>query len=296
MRRRRSARAKKRNDKISTASMVLLLVVAAVFIYVFQALDIYGIIFNPATSMPTLSPSANMTYASPSPGAFASLSPTGSGLMATGKISEEIKMNGITLYGVQLGVFSKEDNAMTTAAKYKPEGAAGYMLKEDGLFRVVDSVYYKQDDAKVVRDAYKKGSAADACILRVEVSGISWKVSATKEQIQAIRGAIAMMQSQIVILIDTQKKAQQKQGTSEDYKAVIKTSAQKFSEASTSMMNSLGPTNSPIIKKLNDSLKESADSLTALAEADSTDAVALISGLKYNIIDILLKLEQKLLN
>jgi hypothetical protein len=298
MRRRRSSRSNRKNDKISAASVVLLLVVAAVFIYVFQVLDIFNILFGPSESAQT-SAAPTITLSSPAltPGASASAKPTGTADAATGgRTTEEIKMNSISLYGVQLGVFSKEENAQSLVAKYKPEGAAGYVLKEEGLFRVLDSVYYNQNDAKGVRDTYKNGSATDACLLRVEVSGVNWKVSATKDQIQAIRSAITVMQSQIVILIDTQKKAQQKTGTAEDYKAVIKTSAQKFNEASTSMMNALGPTNSPVIKKLNDSLKENADSLNALADTDSTDTVALMSGLKYNIIDILLKLEQKLMS
>jgi hypothetical protein len=204
-------------------------------------------------------------------------------------------MGSVTLYGVQLGVFTKLENAQATSEKFKAEGSAGYILKEDTLYRVVDSVYYSENDAKAVRDVYRAGPSPDACVIRVQASGIDWRVNATQEQIDAIKGALSAMQSQIVILINAQKAAQQNQETVDAWKTTIGNAAKKFSDASGIMMQAVGSTNSDIILKLNDCLTTSAESLTKLTGMDSTGATAIESGLKYDIIDILLNLQNKIM-
>ncbi len=299
MRRRRSARGKKKqNDSAGVASIVLLLVVVALFIYVFQALDIGSILFGDGTASP--SPSASkasvgVTLApTPSPSHSVSASATAAATTVSGSGTEEIKLNPITLYGVQLGVFNQEENARALADQMKPSGASGYILRDGDQFRVVDSVYYGQADAKTVRDQYKNSSATDASLLKVEVSGITWRVTATKEQIATIRSALLVMQSQIVVLIDTQKKAQARQGSPEDYLSVISASARKFTETDDALTQALGNTSTPQIVKLHEALTESANNLNALVQAGGGNPTALLSGLKYNIIEILLKLEQKL--
>jgi hypothetical protein len=250
-------------------------------------------LFKPAsgdsTEPPGVSPAASAPAGSASPPASSSADVSGT------KISEEIKMGSVTLYGVQLGVFTQLENAQATSDKFRKEGSAGYILKEDTLYRVVDSVYYSENDAKAVRDIYRAGSSPDACVIRVQASGIDWKVNATREQIDAIKGAVSTIQSQVVLLINTQKAAQQNQGAADDWKTAVGSAAQKFSDASNAMMQAVGSTNADIILKLNECLTESADSLTKLSQMDSSDAVSIESGLKYDIIDILLKLQNKIM-
>jgi len=60
-------------------------------------------------------------------------------------------------------------------------------------------------------------------------------------------------------------------------------------------MKAVGNTNSEIILKLNESLLESSEALDELSKKDSADTAALLSGLKYSIIDILLKLQQNIM-
>lgn len=288
MRRRRSMNKKK--DRTGAITVVLLLVLAAAFIYAFQSFDVYDLLFKPVSNgsfAPSSSPGSSLPYAS----ASSSVSPA-----VSGKITEEIKMNSITLYGVQLGVFTKVDNAQATSDKFKAQGSAGYILKEDTLYRVVDSIYYNENDAKAVRDIYRGGSSPDACCLRVQATGINWKVSASREQIDAIKSAVSMMQSQIVILINLQKNMQQNIGAVEDWKGTIANVSQLFTNASNNMMGAIGKTNAKTVLDLNDCLTQSADSLLKLSQTDSSDKNALVSGLKYDIIDILLKLQNKIMS
>jgi hypothetical protein len=279
-----------KKDGYGPATVVLLLLLVAAFIYAFQSLGIYDLLFKPA-SAGTQSPGVTSQQTAP-----AGVSPQASASDAAGaKISEEIKMSSITLYGVQLGVFTKLENAQATAEKFKAEGAAGYIMKEDALYRVIDSVYYSEGDAKTVRDAYRAGSAPDACVIRVQASGVNWKVNATREQIDAIRGAISAVQSQIVVLINAQKSDLQNQGAADNWKATIGNAAQVFSNASKTMMQAVGATNSSIILKLNDCLTAGSDSLAQLAKTDAAQVLAIESGLKYNIIDILLDLQNNIM-
>lgn len=303
MRRRRMGSARHSNEKYGAVTTVLVFLLVAAFIFAFQSLGIYDLLFNkPAfnnSSAPGESQTPNTTGTSRSPAATtglgASSTPAATAAPSGDKITEEIKMNAVTLYGVQLGVYTKQENADTSSAKFKKDGSAGYILKEDTLFRVVDSVYYSESDAKALRDEYRKGFSPDACILKVEASGINWKVSATRNQIDAIKGAVTTLQSQLVILINTQKGAQQKQGTAGDWKLAIGNAAGKLKEASERLTEAVGSTNSEIINKLNSCLKEGSSSLETVSKLDTAEEAALISGLKYSIIDILLNLQKNIM-
>jgi hypothetical protein len=298
MRRRRISR-KKKQDRYGAITAVLLLLVVAAFIYAFQSLGIYDILFKPTLSDNTDQPGITTSGATSgtTDGPSASVSPTASTAAVSGdKVSQEIKMNSITLYGVQLGVFTKLENAQTTADKYKKEGSAGYILKEDTLYRVVDSVYYTENDAKAIRDVFRKGTCPDACCIRVQASGINWKINATQAQIDAIKGAITSLQGQIISLINAQKTAQQNSGSTADYKSVVTGASLILKNASDTMTSAVGNTSSSVIQKLNQCLTDSADSLNKLGQTDSADTAGLLSGLKYSIIDILIKLQNNVMS
>lgn len=286
-----SAKHAKKNGS-GAATVILLLLLAAAFIYAFQALGIAGMIFKQeATGTPTppASPSESAVPGSASPQASATAG-------AGAKVSGEIKLSSVTLYGVQLGVFTKQENAQAAADQFKSEGSAGYILKEDSLYRVIDSVYYSESDADTVRDAFRSsGSSPDACVIRVSVEGVNWNVNATQAQIDAIRGALSAIQSQIVVLINAQKMTQQNQGSADNWKMTVSGAAQIFTSASGKMMLAVGQTNSDVILKLNDCMAESSDSLTKLSNMDSSSVLQIESGLKYDIIDMLLNLQNKVM-
>ncbi len=296
MRRRRTSNPKKSKDRYSAATTILVLLLIAAFVYAFQSLGIYDILFQPVSnpSEPTgkmTLPIASSAAGTAETSASASPTPAPSG----DKIKEDIKMNSITLYGVQLGVFTKQENAETSANKFKANGSAGYIMKDDALLRVVDSVFYTEADAKLLRDEYRKSLSPDACILKVEVSGVNWNVNATREQIDAIRSALISIQNQLVILINTQKSAQQNQGTADDWKLAVAGASTQLKQSSDQLMKAVGSTKSEIILKLNQSLLDSANKLDQLSQLDSTNTTALLSGLKYSIIDILLMLQHNIM-
>ena len=65
-----------------------------------------------------------------------------------------------------------------------------YILKDGSLYRVLDSVYYQQNDAKTARDAFKAQQADAACLFNVQTAGIQWNVSGSRAQIDAIKAAM----------------------------------------------------------------------------------------------------------
>lgn len=281
-----------KKDGYGAATVVLLLLLAAAFVYAFKSLGFYDMIFRPAATAGTQSPAVT-TSASPT---GSGASPQETSLVVSGeKITEEIKMGSVTLYGVQLGVFTQLANAQAAADKFKAEGSAGYVMKEDALYRVIDSVYYNESDAKTVRDAYRAGSSPDACVIRVQASGVNWKVNATREQIDSIRGAMSAIQSQIVVLINAQKTVVQGQGAADQWKTTIGNTAKVFADARDAMTAAIGPTNSEIILNLNECLSDGSERLMALSQMDSSNVTGIESGLKYGIIDILLDLQNKIM-
>ena len=204
-------------------------------------------------------------------------------------------MNAITLYGVQLGVFTKQENAEAAAEKFKGKGSGAYIMKDDAMLRVVDSVFYSEADAKALRDEYRKSLSPDACILKVQASGVNWKVNATREQIDAIRSSLLTIQNQLALLINTQKAAQQNQGSPDDWKQAVAGASAQMKQSSDQLMKAIGSTQSEMILKLNQALLDSSEKLDQLSKTDSGNAAVLLSGLKYSIIDILLMLQQSIM-
>ena len=296
MRRRRTpGRAKHGSRNYSGITVVLLLVLVAAFIYAFKSLGFYDKLVQPVTGNKTSDPTDLKTVA------VATISPIdtvtqqpATPVTAGSRLTEEIKMSTVTLYGVQLGVYSKLENAQSVSESFRKLGSAGYILKEETLFRVIDSVYYTENDAKAVRDELRKGSSPDACVIRIQAKGVNWKVTATREQIDTVRGALVAFQTQIVALINTQKSLQQN-SSSVDYIATVKTVSGTLKESQASLERLIDVSKDTKIGKLDTCLKESAESLDKLAQTSASDTKALMTGLKYSIIDILLNIQSKIM-
>lgn len=297
MRRRRIRSARRKQGGAGWNILIALLLLAVVAVYAVLAMERWKDNGGEDNVLPTTVATATKA-ASVSP----STSPTDAdatgkadNTAASGKVTETITLKSITLYGVQLGVFSEEGNATSAASAFRAKGAAGYVLKEDGMYRVLDSVYYQQADAKAVRDAYKAQDADSACLLNVETAGIQWNVSGTRTQIDAIKAAVTAFQSEIVSLINTQKQADAG-GDAAATVSAIQASAAHFTDANEALSKAVGTPKSVVIASLLDCQKSAAANLNKLADESATNAVELRAGLKYNIIDILLTLENDVLN
>ncbi len=296
MRRRRIRSTRRSKGGAGWNALIVVLLLAVVAVYAVLAMERWKGENGGSSALPTATAAATMAATDEPSASPSGAAGTGKAdnTAASGKVTETITLKSITLYGVQLGVFSEQGNATQAATGFRAKGAAGYVLKEDGMYRVLDSVYYQQSDAKAVRDAYKAQDQSSACLYNVATAGIQWNVSGSQVQIDAIKAAVAAFQAEIVTLINTQKQADAG-GDTATIVAAIRASAGRFSSANEELAKAVGDTKSVVIASLMDCQKTAADNLTKLADGNATNAVALRTGLKYNVIDILLTLENDVL-
>ena len=109
------------------------------------------------------------------------------------------------------------------------------------LYRVLDSVYYQQNDAKTARDAFKAQQADAACLFNVQTAGIQWNVSGSRAQIDAIKAAVNTFQTEIVKLINVQRQASQGGANADDAVAAVRAAANDFTAANDALTKAVPP-------------------------------------------------------
>ena len=66
------------------------------------------------------------------------------------KASVKVSLQRITLYMLQMGVYSSYENSIEQAEELKKKGAAGYILEDNGCYRVIAAAYNDSEDANSV--------------------------------------------------------------------------------------------------------------------------------------------------
>ncbi|NMA94932.1 MAG: SPOR domain-containing protein [Clostridiales bacterium] len=105
------------------------------------------------------------------------------------KVTENIKVEPISIYAIQLGAFSTKENAQILSDDIKARGAAGYIL-EDKYFRVLAVGYVDELDAQKVEDQLKDQDIVSQ-MYKISVPGVNMKVTASKEKLEDIESAYA---------------------------------------------------------------------------------------------------------
>ena len=104
------------------------------------------------------------------------------------KISQTLQYPPFSVYAVQLGAFEEQGNAAYQSQAVKTQGAAGYMLFDQGLYRILATVFYEETDARSVKDNLL-AQDIDACVKPMVIDGLTLNITATPEQIAAIKAA-----------------------------------------------------------------------------------------------------------
>lgn len=65
--------------------------------------------------------------------------------------TQDITLQSLPYWAIQLGVFSEEESAAAEAAAVRQRGGAGYVLQQEGKYRVLAGAYTKKADAEQVK-------------------------------------------------------------------------------------------------------------------------------------------------
>ena len=117
---------------------------------------------------------------SPSPG-------TTEGAQAPAQQSVQVSAQGLTVYALQTGVFSSNENAQNEAASLQSQGGGGFVKQDGEQFRTLLSLYEEESDATSVRDQLK--ATMETRVYPVSCGAFSIQVT-TEEQKKALEAVL----------------------------------------------------------------------------------------------------------
>ena len=193
---------------------------------------------------------------------------------------EQITVSSIALYTLQAGAFSDETNAKAAAAEIIARGGAGFVAFDGNLYRALIAGYTSETDAQSVKTELDAQGIVST-VFKLESGALEFKVGAEQTQIDAIKSCFALVS-------DTVKNLQQiiydaDKGTNvDDSITALKANAHTVVDNYKSVVTS----QTDATKKLTAYMDRFCTALDNIPLSAGVTAVDFSSGLKYNIIGI----------
>ncbi len=103
--------------------------------------------------------------------------------------TESLTVPAFSLYALQMGIFSSEDNAKAQAAQLRELGAGGYVMTDSGRYRVLAAGYADAESLKKVRSQLA-GEGLESASYTVTLAEGAWRVTASAEALRAYQAAV----------------------------------------------------------------------------------------------------------
>ncbi len=132
-----------------------------------------------ATPLPTLAAAEKTPEATAVPTA----APTGE--------TARVKLRGIDIYMLQLGVFDDRANCERAAEAVKALGAAGYVYEDNGSFRLIAAAYSDEASAGSVKERLVS-EGRECSVIKLSSTEVELVVTSSVERLLPIRTAFAL--------------------------------------------------------------------------------------------------------
>lgn len=240
-------------------------------------------VFNSDPTAVAVTPAA---IPSDSPATLTSLPPSETGQSVSlpeisgERAEEQITVTSVALYTLQAGAFADETNAKAAAAEIIKRGGAGFVAYDGNLYRTLIAGYTSEADAKSVK-AELEAQGVVCTVFKLESGALEFKVGAEQTQIDAIKSCFALVSDTVSdlqkIIYDADK------GDNVDERiTTLQTNAHTVVDNYKSIVTS----ETDATKKLTAYMDSFCDSLDNISLSTGVTAVDFSSGLKYNIISI----------
>ena len=188
-----------------------------------------------------------------------------------------VKVPGIDVFMLQMGVFQSEADCSAAAESIKARGAAGYVYEDDGVFRLIISAYSDEASAIGVKERLKE-EGLECSVIRLSYSGAELLITASTERLTPIRTAFAMAYETVLQLDETAIDFDASQRSTEYALGVLSEIERNARTARAGIEDAalLNGTLNKVCGFYND-LEAAAEKLTL----GSVDRAAFSSGLKY---------------
>lgn len=204
------------------------------------------------------------------------------------RITELIKIEAKSFFGIQLGAFNNKENALFIANELKKKGAAGYVL-EDQFSRVLAIIFQSQDDTRAVIEQLKAQSV-DSQIYELKCPGVDMEITASSEKVEGIKSSYAMVMDNFglmeSIIKDLDKDKITKEIALEKIRNIIDNIKEKTDQLQAYSTDEEGRL---VLSGLKDFLSAQIGNLEDILLGNTSDRVEISSKIKYTYIDMAVK-------
>lgn len=204
------------------------------------------------------------------------------------RITETIKIEAKSFFGIQLGAFNNRENALSIANELKKKGAAGYVL-EDQFSRVLAIIFQSQEDTRAVMEQLK-AQAVESQVYELKCPGVDMEITASSEKVKGIESSYQMVMENFGLIESIIKDLDRDKITLEiaienlkDMRDEIRTKTDQLQAYSTDEEGS------PVLSGLRNFLSTQVENLDDILLGNISDRVEISSKIKYTYIDMAVK-------
>lgn len=107
--------------------------------------------------------------------------------------SRTVTLPASVWYALQTGIYTDETAALRTAAQYADRGAPGYVLAQDGKYRVLIACYGSKDDAESVRTRLSERQSVETYVYEWPCTEVSMQMSGMAGQLDVAEAALSLL-------------------------------------------------------------------------------------------------------
>lgn len=203
------------------------------------------------------------------------------------RVTQDLPLDALSVHLIQLNAFESADAARIEAARYVARGAAGYLLENgDGLLRVIGAGYESEEEASSVCERLLQSEGIEASICLLESAPVTLRVTASREQIDALRKAEALLRSTAAQMGQSAFALDAGSRTVLQARMDFAQSLEDARLAQEQLNAAAGETPNRVAASLLSLLKHAVESLEELSSAETQSTLSFSSKIKYNYIDL----------
>lgn len=136
-------------------------------------------------------------------------------------VSRQIILPDSVWYALQTGIFSDAAAAEKAAALYSDRGAPGYILRQNGKYRVLIACYGSRDAAESVRSRLSEKQSVETYIFEWSADELGMQMSGMAGQLDVVEAGLSLLHDTSVQLRDLASGCDSGEYTLEEGLAVV---------------------------------------------------------------------------
>lgn len=199
-------------------------------------------------------------------------------------VTGEVVVPEVECFALQMGVYSDESNANREADTLKQRGAGGYVMEDDGRYRVLAAVYNAKESLTAVREQLQAEGFESAMYTFLAPNSVL-RVTATQEQIDGLIAGFNALTKLIEDMGEAAISFDQNNLTPAQGRETASGILADFKEGSAPFLK-VAEQNNPIISAAKTCYNTCESALSELADYNTESAVDFSSKMKYTHISI----------